>query len=75
VFNPTTAKVKKMIAYAEKQKASIIESKINEVMDGGKTVKSVLMKEGLAETNLLTLRKKVATIPAANMKNFTPRAL
>jgi len=52
-------KLKDIIDYAEKIKASIIETKINEISRSGKNVKSVLRDEGLLKKTIRIFGRKL----------------
>lgn len=63
-------KLKDIIDHANKQKVRMIETKINEVLNSGKDIKSVLINEGLSEKEYLNFRKKVVTITGKRIKEF-----
>jgi hypothetical protein len=62
--------LKDIIDYAEKKKASIIETKIHEILSSGKNVKSVLRGEGLSEKDYQNFRKKIVTAIGKNLKEL-----
>jgi transcriptional regulator with AAA-type ATPase domain len=68
--NLKNIKLKDIIDYAHQEKVRIIETKINEVLNSGKNLKSVLMNEGLSEKEYLNFRKKVVTITGKRIKEF-----
>jgi hypothetical protein len=65
--------VKDIIDHADKQKISIVETKMNEVLKSGKSLKTVLMSEGLSEEEYLNFRKKIVTITGKKIKEFAFR--
>jgi hypothetical protein len=62
--------LKDIIEHADQEKKRIIENKISEMLNTGKSLKSVLVNEGLSEKEYLNFRKKVVTITGKKIKEF-----
>jgi len=67
---PANVKLSGIMDHANKMRALIIEEKINSVIKSGKSIKSVLLGEGLSEKDYQNFRKKVVLITGKNLKEF-----
>jgi len=63
-------KLKDIIDYADRKRASIIETKISETLRSGKNLLSVLQSEGLSEKEYQYFLKKVKTITEKKIKEL-----
>lgn len=63
-------KLKDVIDYANKVRASIVEEKMREIIEKGMDIKGTLINEGLPEKSYQTFRKKVEIITGKKFKDF-----
>ncbi len=64
----------KIVDYAKKEgdklKASIVESKVRQVLSSGKDLKTALLEEGISEREYQNQRKKIITATGKNLKDI-----
>ncbi len=63
-------KLKDVIDYANKVRASIVEEKMREIIEKGMDIKRALINEGLPEKSYQVFRKKVEIITGKKFKDF-----
>jgi len=68
-------KLKDIIEYANRVRASIVEKKMKEASDKGVGIKRVLLDEGLPKKSYQVFRKKVETITGKKFRDFKQQAI
>ena len=63
-------KLKDIISYANQKRANIIEAKIQEVMNNGKDIKSVLKEEGLSESQYQMFTRNIKSITGKGLRDM-----